>query len=153
MIELCTQRYVVKGAKYGEKLFCAQIDNILGNLGCKDYRKRKFKRQLGKPRTNFTKYKRFRKEWRKPFKKYYKKKFNYKGKNITGNTSKDKSRCKCCKCGELGHYSNECQKEKNTFIIWEENKEEDLESILSFDIEMSSVYSKNDNSSSESDTE
>ena len=33
---------------------------------------------------------------------------------------------------------NECQKEKNTFIIWGENKEDDLESIISFDSEMSS---------------
>ena len=63
----------MKGAKYGEKLFCDQIDNIPGNWGCKEYRKRKFKRQLGKPRKKITKYKRFRKEWRKPFKKYYKK--------------------------------------------------------------------------------
>ena len=80
------------------------------------------------------------------------KKFNYKRKNVTGNTSKDKSRCKCWKCGELGHYSNECQKEGKAFILWEENEEEDLESILSFDSEMSSVYSENDHSSSESDT-
>ena len=69
------------------------------------------------------------------------------------NTSKDKSICKCWKCGELRHYSNKCQKEKKTFILCGENKEEDLESILSFDSEMSSVYSENDNSSSESDTE
>ena len=54
---------------------------------------------------------------------------------------------------KIGHYSNECQKEKKTFILWGENKEEDLESIVSFDSEMSSVYSKNDNSSSDSDTE
>ena len=73
--------------------------------------------------------------------------------NITQNTSKDKSKCKCWKCGELGHYSKECQKEKKRFIIWRENKEDDLESILSFYSEMSSIYSKNDNSSSESDTE
>ena len=73
--------------------------------------------------------------------------------NVTGTTLKDKSKCKCWKCGELGHYSNECQKEKNTFILWGENKDEDLESILSFDSEMSNVYSENDNSSSENDTE
>ena len=90
---------------------------------------------------------------RKPFKKYYKRIFNYKKRNVTQNTSKDKSKCKCWKCGELGHYSNECQKEKKTFIIWGENKEVDLESIPSFDNEMSSVYSENDNSSSESDSE
>ena len=109
---------------------------------CKEYKKRKFGKQLGKPRKKFTKYKGFRKEWRKPFKKYYKKKFNYERKNVTRNTSKDKSSCKCWKCRELGHYSNECQKEKK---IWGENKEEDLESILSFDSEMSSVYNENDN--------
>ena len=45
------------------------------------------------------------------------------------------------------------KKEKKTFIIWVENKEDDLESILSFDSEMSSIYSENDNSSSESDLE
>ena len=45
------------------------------------------------------------------------------------------------------------KKRKKTFILWGENKDEDLESILSFDSEMSSVYSKNDNSSSKSDTE
>ena len=39
-------------------------------------------------------------------------------------------------------------KRENTFIIWGENKEDDIESILSFDSEMSSVYSENDNSSS-----
>ena len=44
------------------------------------------------------------------------------------------------------------KKRKKTFIIWGENKE-DLKSILSFDSEMSSVYSENDNSSSESDTD
>ena len=43
-------------------------------------------------------------------------------------------------------------KEKKTFIIWGENKEDDLESILSFDSEMSSVYSENYNSSSTSNT-
>ena len=37
---------------------------------------------------------------------------------------------------------------KKTFIIWGENKEDDLENILSFDSEMSSFYSENDNSSS-----
>ena len=48
--------------------------------------------------------------------------------------------------------SNECQKKKKTFIIWGKNKEDYLESILSFDSEMNSVYSKIDNSSSKSDT-
>ena len=115
-------------------------------MGCKEYKKRKFGKQIGKPRRRFTKYKRFRKEWRKPFKKYYNKIFNYKRRNITQNTSKDKSKCKCWKCEELGHYSNECQKDKKAFIIWGENKEDDLESILSFDSEMSRVYSENDNS-------
>ena len=37
------------------------------------------------------------------------------------------------------------KRRKKTFILWGENKEEDLESILSFD-------SENDNNSSESDT-
>ena len=44
-------------------------------------------------------------------------------------------------------------KREKTIIIWGENKEDDIESILSFDSEMSSVYSETDNSSSESDTE
>ena len=44
-------------------------------------------------------------------------------------------------------------KGEKTFILWGENKEEYLESILSFDSEMSSVHSENDNSSSGSDTE
>ena len=69
---------------------------------------------------------------------------------MTQNTSKDKR--KCWKCGELEHYSNECQKKKNTFIIWGENKEDDLESILSFGSEISSVYSENDDNSSQSDS-
>ena len=30
LIDLCTQRYVVNGAKYGEKIFCDKIDNIPG---------------------------------------------------------------------------------------------------------------------------
>ena len=53
---------------------------------------------------------------------------------------------------ELVHYSNKCQKEKMTFIRWGENKEDDLESITSFNSVMNSVYSENDNRSSESDT-
>ena len=73
--------------------------------------------------------------------------------NITQNTSRDKSKCKCQKCEQLGHYINEYQKEQKTFIIWGENKEDDLESILSFDNKMSSVYSANNNSSLESHTE
>ena len=44
-------------------------------------------------------------------------------------------------------------KRENTFILWGENKDEDLESIISFDSEMSNVYSENDNSFSENDTE
>ena len=43
--------------------------------------------------------------------------------------------------------------EKKHLSNGEKNKEDDLESILSFDSEMSSVYSENVNSSSESDTE
>ena len=58
---LCTQRYVVNGAKYGEKIFCDKIDNILGKWECKEFRKRKFRKQLGQPRKNFTKYKKIRK--------------------------------------------------------------------------------------------
>ena len=42
---------------------------------------------------------------------------------------------------------------KKKHVIWGENKEDDLENILSFDSEMSSIYSVNDNSSSKSDTE
>ena len=44
---------------------------------------------------------------------------------------------------------------KNSIFLgfYRENKEDDLESVLSFDSEMSSDYSENDNSSSESDTE
>ena len=53
MTELCTQRYVVKG----EKIFCDKIDNIPGEWGYEKYKKRKFERQLGKPRKKFTKYK------------------------------------------------------------------------------------------------
>ena len=44
------------------------------------------------------------------------------------------------------------KREKDIYIMGE-NKDEDLESILSFDSEMSSAYSKNDNSSLDSDTE
>ena len=63
LIELGTQRYIVKGARHGEKILCDKIDNIPGKWGCKEYKKRK----LGNPRKKFTKYKTFRKEWRKPF--------------------------------------------------------------------------------------
>ena len=48
--------------------------------------------------------------------------------------------------------SNECQKEKKTFFVWGENKEGDLERIISFDSEMSSVYSENDIGFSDGDT-
>ena len=30
LTDLCTQKYVVNGAKYGEKILCDKIDNILG---------------------------------------------------------------------------------------------------------------------------
>ena len=73
--------------------------------------------------------------------------------NIIQNTLKDKSKFKCWKCGELEHYSNECQKKEKTFIIWGENKKDGLENIISFDSEISSVCSENDNNSSESDIE
>ena len=45
LIELCTQRYVVKGARHGEKILCDKIDNIPGKWGCKEYKKRKCGRQ------------------------------------------------------------------------------------------------------------
>ena len=61
LTDLCTQRYVVNGAKYGEKIFCDKIDNISGKWGCKEFRKRKFSKQLGQRRKKFTKYKKFRK--------------------------------------------------------------------------------------------
>ena len=53
--------YVVKGARQGEKLLCDKIYNILGKWGCKEYKKRKFGKQLGKRRKKFTKYKRMEK--------------------------------------------------------------------------------------------
>ena len=52
----------MKGARNGEKIFCDKIDNIPGKWGCKEYKKRKFGKQLGKSRNKFTKYKRFIKE-------------------------------------------------------------------------------------------
>ena len=45
LTDLCTQRYVVNGAKYGEKIFCDKIDNIPGKWGCKEFRKIKFRKQ------------------------------------------------------------------------------------------------------------
>ena len=59
-----------KSVRNGENIFCDKIYNILGKWGCKEYKKRKFGKQLGKSRRRFTKCKRFRKEWRQPFKKY-----------------------------------------------------------------------------------
>ena len=47
LTELCTQRYIIKGAKNGEKILCEKIDNIPGKWGCKEYKKRKFGKQLG----------------------------------------------------------------------------------------------------------
>ena len=94
LVELCTQRYIMKGARNGEKIFYDKIDNIPRKWGCKKYKKIKFGKQLGKSRKKFTKFKRFRKELRKPFKNYYKKIFNYKRRNITQNISKDKNKCK-----------------------------------------------------------
>ena len=45
------------------------------------------------------------------------------------------------------------KRKKKTFIIWGENKEDYLESIISFDSEMNSVYrDKDNNSSSKNDT-
>ena len=50
--ELCTQRYVVKGARHGEKIFYDKIDNNPGKWGCKEHKKRKFGRQFVKPVKN-----------------------------------------------------------------------------------------------------
>ena len=44
-------------------------------------------------------------------------------------------------------------KREKDFYLMEENKKDDLKRILSFDSEMSNVYSENDNSSSESNIE
>ena len=49
LAELCTQRYIIKGARNGEKIFCDKIDNISGKWGCKEYKKRKYGKQIGKP--------------------------------------------------------------------------------------------------------
>ena len=45
------------------------------------------------------------------------------------------------------------RRKRHLLIIWGRNKKGDLESIISFDSEMGSVYSENDISSSDSDTE
>ena len=39
-----------------------------------------------------------------------------------------------------------------TFIIWKNDKEDDVKSKLSFESEMSSIYSKNDKSTADNDT-
>ena len=39
------------------------------------------------------------------------------------------------------------KKNKKTFIIWGENNDDNIESILSFDSEMSSGYNENNGSS------
>ena len=44
-----------------KQILCDMIDNIPAKLGCKEYRKIKFGKQLGKSIKKFTKYKRFRK--------------------------------------------------------------------------------------------
>ena len=41
LTELCTQRYIIKGARNGEKILCDKIDNIPGKWGCKEYKKKK----------------------------------------------------------------------------------------------------------------
>ena len=76
--------YVVQGARHGEKILYDKIDNILGKWGYKEYKKRKFGRQLGNPRKKFTKYKRFRKEWGKPFKNITRKDLITKEKMLRG---------------------------------------------------------------------
>ena len=39
LTDLCTQRYVVNGAKYGEKILCDKIDNISGKWGVRSLEK------------------------------------------------------------------------------------------------------------------
>ena len=44
-------------------------------------------------------------------------------------------------------------KKKMTFTIWRNDKEDDIESILSFESEMNNIYSENDKSTIDSDIE
>ena len=44
-------------------------------------------------------------------------------------------------------------KKKMTFTIWRNDKEDDVESILSFESEMNNIYSENDKSTIDSDIE
>ena len=60
LAELCTQRYIIKGSRNGEKIFYDKIEHFPRKWGCNDYRKRKQGRQLGKTNKKFTKHKRFR---------------------------------------------------------------------------------------------
>ena len=41
LTELCTQRYIIKCARHGEKI-CNKVDNIPGKWEYKEYKKRKF---------------------------------------------------------------------------------------------------------------
>ena len=61
LAELCTERYIIKGARNRKNIFCDKIYNIPRKWGCKEYKKRKFGKKIGKPRRRFTKYKIFRK--------------------------------------------------------------------------------------------
>ena len=46
LAELCTQRYIIKGSRNGERIFCNKIENVPKKWGCNDYRKRKHGRHL-----------------------------------------------------------------------------------------------------------
>ena len=39
LTELCTQTYIIKGARNGEKILCDKIDNIPGKWGVRSIRK------------------------------------------------------------------------------------------------------------------
>ena len=78
-----------------KKILCDKIDNIRGKLGCKEYKKRKFGKQLGKSRKNLQNIKNLEKNGENHLKNITRKIFNYKKRNVTQNTSKDKRKCKC----------------------------------------------------------
>ena len=54
--------YIIKSARNEENVFYDKIDNIEGKWGCKEYKKMKFGKQIGKSIIRFIKYKRFRKK-------------------------------------------------------------------------------------------
>ena len=78
-----------------KKILCDKIDTILGKWGCKEYKKRKFGKQLGKSRKNLQNIKNLEKNGENHLKNITRKIFNYKKRNVTQNTSKDKRKCKC----------------------------------------------------------